>query len=215
MSWNNKISVSKLCSFYFPFDKEAVLAKVSQNRGVPKSMVQAEWDKSRDEGNSIHERIESFMIRQKRSRSCLLPVEEGIEGYCNFIHTAIRDWGYEIYDAEMTLNDNKYNLVGKLDAVFKKDEHFLVVDWKSNTGHFEKEKCRAPLHNFFKDKHHQYIYQLLIQSFLIEENLRLPTVLAYVTQNGGSFSINYANPNHSLVVSSVEVYKTSIGKTNE
>lgn len=200
------ISISKLCSFYFPFDKEAVLAKVSQNRGVPESVIQAEWDKSRDEGNAMHRQIESFMIRQKHSRSGLLPVEEGIEGYCNFIHTAITDWGYEIYGAEMKFENTQYNLVGKLDAVFKKDEHLLIVDWKSSTGHFEKETCQEPLQNFFRDKHHQYVYQLLIQSFLAEGSLKIPAALAYVTQDGHNFNVEYAISDHELVKASIQKY---------
>ena len=200
------ISVSKLCSFYFPFDKDAVLAKVSQNRGIPESEIQAEWDKSRDEGIAMHKQIESFMIRQKHSRSGLIPVEEGIEGYCNFIHTAIRDWGYEIFGAEMKFENSQYGIIGKLDALFKKDEHLLIVDWKSNTGHFEREQCRAPLQSFFRDKHHQYIYQLLIQSFLAEGALKLPAALAYVTQNGSDFSVEYTNSNHDLVRASIDEY---------
>lgn len=200
------ISVSKLCSYYFPFDKATVLAKLSEKRGIPESEIQKEWDKSRDDGIAMHKQIESFMIRQKHSRAGLLPIEVGIEGYCNFIHTAIRDWGYEIFGAEMKYENTQFGVIGKLDALFRKDEHLLIVDWKSNTGHFEKESCQAPLQEFFRDKHHQYIYQLLIQSFLAEGALKLPTALAYVTQNGRDFSVEYTNSNHELVIASIEEY---------
>lgn len=198
------ISVSKLCSFYFPFDKEAVLTML-EGKGRNRIEVLAEWEQKRDEGNAIHNQLEAFMVKQKHAKERLLPAEKGIEGYVGCIHW-LMSIGYKIYGAELSFDNMALGVTGRIDALFEKDDHFLVVDWKSSTGSFERDNCQPPLQEFFRDKHHQHLYQLLIQSFLTEHVLNKPTTASYVVQNGNQFEIHHSTPDHPLVVSSVNTY---------
>lgn len=205
------ISISKLCSFYFPFDKEMVLTNlVAKGRGTREEIL-AEWERKKERGIANHEKINSYLLSSQKDKFDT----SGIEGYIRCIQWLEDKCGYNLRDAELTCKDKDLGIIGRIDALFEQNDHFLIVDWKPNTNDFPGEFCQSPLQHFHRNKHNQYVYQLMIQDLLVFNKLKKNSILAYVIQIGPTFEIFYAKSDRDLVKQSIEVYKEKIHLTDD
>lgn len=204
------ISVSKLCSFYFPFDKEKILdSLVAKGRGT-KEEILAEWDRKRDHGIAVHDKMHKYLIARKHGMK--ISDTEGIEGYIAFVDW-IENHGYKYYSSEVECECTELGIKGRIDALFQKDDHFLIVDWKSSTNDFPSDFCQYPLSSFRRNKNDTYFYQLKVQEYLIHKKFGKSSALAYVVPEGDQFRIFHTELDRDLVESSVQTYKNELAES--
>lgn len=201
------ISISKLCNFYFPFDKEKALdSLVAKGKGTREEIL-AEWDRKRIHGNFLHEKMHKYLIARKHGMD--ISDTEGIEGYI-----ACTEWveshGYKYYSSEVKGECSELGIKGRIDVLFEKDDHFLIIDWKSSTDDFPGKFCQAPLNNFRQNKNDKHFYQLKVQEYLMHKKFGKSSALAYVISEGDQFKIYYTEADQELVRQSVEVYKNQL-----
>ncbi len=124
------ISVTTLIDKFFPFDLERYINRKSAEENKPKDIVQAEWERKRDEaaekGIYLHKQIENFLIGQ--------PCHEDFtefEQFNQFYTQKVVSQKLKFVEAEKIITLKDYNIAGTIDALFKKPNgDYVIIDWK-------------------------------------------------------------------------------------
>ncbi len=176
-------SVTKIVSELFSsFDADKIISNMknsakwpdSKYYGMSAKQIKQMWNKNGREarvaGTKIHDQIEKYCNGEE------IEAEEGDVALNQFLEwDVLRNW--TPYRTEWKIFDDDLNIAGTVDAVFKKDDECILVDWKSSKEIAMGNKFDCSVHpklkhlpecNFIK-----YSLQLNLYKYILEKNYDL------------------------------------------
>jgi len=146
------ISVTRVLSEYYPFDKERVATYIATNRGATKDSIISEWDTSAEKGTIVHKWIEqaSFIHFYNHAHNIIMDYRfdpepthyishmECVDLTCKAIHY-IHTMHIRPIMTEVTVS--KGNLLGIIDMIADIPKHGrAIIDWKTGKMNQSHEK---------------------------------------------------------------------------
>lgn len=165
-------SVSKLIKeFCYPFDAQAISAKVAFNSGKTQKEILNEWDYTRieacDRGHRVHDFGERYVWDRSLKPSC--PQEEAIVKFWN----ELPDFIVPVV-MELKMFHKYFNYAGTGDILLynTKTRKFIIADYKTNKDLFKNYKNKKLKYPFayLKDMpYSKYQLQLSFYQLLFEQ----------------------------------------------
>lgn len=176
---NDYMSVSRLYERYFPkFDGDFTIKSLySQWQKNPRHKyygmsieeIKLQWKTKNkialNKGTFIHELIENHMNGEKVSNSS--------PEYLQYLNFIAKNEQLIPYRSEWRVYDEKYKVVGSIDAVYKKGDKYVIIDFKTNEQirrqGFNGERALEPFTHLENCEFDKYSLQLSVYRYILEE----------------------------------------------
>lgn len=175
-------STTFLKQFYSQFDSEYHSHKKSKEEGVSQEEILSKWkleaSSSTIRGNSIHKYIED------RQNGLIVrpPNRIVIKQYLSLVEFLSKNNITKIFN-EFRVYDESLKIAGTMDALYIKDNRFIILDWKTNKklsiDNPYKNFCKYPFkkvpdttlgHYYLQINLYRYIITKIVGKDMIEDN---------------------------------------------
>jgi len=201
---NQKLSsVSKVQNHFFPdFDAKKIASrcmKKPEYSGMLADEIVKLWgmegEKSRDEGNCVHEMIKCYVDE----KSMVEPISMKCVRLFKCAIDMLSDYkkNYGVAGTEVLVFSESLGIAGFIDLLLRRANKYLIVDWKT-VREIKKdnrwEKGNKPLHKLDSCNLNQYMVQLnLLKKILLHENYyqgqSFRAEIVHLQESGGGVKI--------------------------
>ena len=177
-------AVSKLIEKFFPeFDPNNAAKSLNQNHKMYGKKVEEiinYWETKNsiaaEQGTYLHKQIENYFLEAEYDRI------DCINLFLNFINDSENIVPYR---TEWKVYDEKFCVAGTIDLISKKDNEFVLYDWKRSTKIIDIETGQPVTYNAYSEglgklQHvsdtafNRYSLQQSIYRYILEKNYKLP-----------------------------------------
>lgn len=159
--------------FFQKFDQEEIITNMkasldwgkSQYYGMSDQEIKNKWQLAAQLGTLLHEDIESYFKSGKTSEK----VE--FNQFLNFHSKMVRE-GYNVFMVEKQMCSKKYPITGIVDAVYKKDNDYILVDWKrvQSIKNDTFRLAKHPINHYYDNSLVKYSLQLNFYKYILAEH---------------------------------------------
>lgn len=172
-----KSVTSTVKSLFEKFDEEKAIEFIMKSKkqedpayeyyGMTKRDIKMYWEKKRDDGTSLHYSIEQYFNN--------IPHSDDSKEYRHFQKFLLEHTHLTPYRAEWAVYSEKYNLAGKIDVIFKKENgKYCLIDYKKSNkinkdNNFGKFSIHPNLKHIKDTNFYHYSLQCNLYKFILEQ----------------------------------------------
>jgi hypothetical protein len=171
------LSISRVLDRFFPFDADAVAAKVAAKELKTVEQVKAEWLTSTVLGTNVHAHIEALLLGEPRRPVADLQGDEDLFYPAATVAANSIAAKYEVVACEAMVCSPRLRIAGTIDFIGRNRETgaIAIMDWKTSSssasagfrfGSFD-EPCPPPLQHLVNSKTTRYSLQVLLYGHLL------------------------------------------------
>lgn len=176
-------SITKLIHEQFKiFDKDKIIFNIIKSKKYMSDPtykyykkthkeISESWDKTRDEGTNVHRIIENYFLNKEED-----DIKDKYQKEYEQFKLFLQDHpDFEIYRTEWKIYDEEFKIAGTIDAIFKDNDKFIIIDWKRIKDITPTNKYQKSLTiNYLDDcNFNHYSLQLNFYKYILEKNYNI------------------------------------------